>query len=153
MTQAINRKSGMAVVEFALLLPVLIVLVLGIIESGTFVYSMLTVHRAAQEGVRFAATGQGFDEGTRFALIEQTTNTVLESLKFGEKYVIISSWPTSTATGPGAEGNAGMPCQLVEVSVLYNYHPITPIVGAMLPDPLPISSAARKVNEPWLPCD
>lgn len=147
------QRRGITSVEFALIIPVLMVMIMGIVEMGTMFHSWLTLQKAAQSGARFAATGQGEEEGTRIAQIQQVTGNWLESLDKGDKEISISSWASPAAEGDGASGNAGGPCQLVEVAVVYAYHPYTPIVGSLLPEVIPILGSDRKLNEPWKPCD
>jgi len=38
------------------------------------------------------------------------------------------------------------------VSVSYLYQPVTPLLGDVLPQSIPVSGSDRKVNEPWRPC-
>ena len=62
-----NSESGAAAVEFALILPVLLLLVFGIIEFGFIFNRWVTVTHAAREGVRvFALTGV-LDDGIEAA--------------------------------------------------------------------------------------
>lgn len=148
-----SRRRGMTTMEFALVLPFIMVFIMGMIETGTMFYSWMTVQKSAQAGARFAATGMGEEEGNRLSQIVQTTEDWLTSLENGDSEIVIRSWPTTSATGEGTSGNAGGPCQLVEVAVTYAYHPFTPIVGALFPDVVPIHGSDRKLNEPWRPCD
>lgn len=50
--------SGAAAVEFALLLPILLLLVFGIIDFGRALNAQITLTQAAREGARVAALGQ-----------------------------------------------------------------------------------------------
>jgi Flp pilus assembly protein TadG len=52
------RDRGAAAVEVALLLPILLVLVLGIIDFGRALHAQITLTQAAREGVRVAALNQ-----------------------------------------------------------------------------------------------
>jgi Flp pilus assembly protein TadG len=52
------RDRGAAAVEFALLLPVLLLLIFGIIDFGRALNAQITLTQAAREGARLAATGQ-----------------------------------------------------------------------------------------------
>ena len=52
------RERGAAAVEFALLLPVLLLLVFGIIDFGRALNAQITLTQAAREGARLAALGQ-----------------------------------------------------------------------------------------------
>ena len=148
-----SSRRGVSSLEFALVLPFILVMFMGILEFSTMFYSWLTLQKAAQNAARFAATGQGEEEGTRLTQTIQIAEDWMESLNNGNKEITISSWPTPNATGSGAEGSAGGPCGLVEVAVVYNYHPYTPFISAMLPEVVPLEGQDRKLNEPWKPCD
>ena len=51
-----NRQSGQSLVEFALVLPVFLLILAGIIDMGFMFYSRITVINAAREGARSAVT-------------------------------------------------------------------------------------------------
>jgi Flp pilus assembly protein TadG len=52
------RDRGAAAVEFALLLPLLLLLVFGIIDFGRAINAQITLTQAARTGARLAALGQ-----------------------------------------------------------------------------------------------
>jgi len=55
MKKHIRRKeSGQAIVEFALVLPILLALLCGIIDFGWLYYNQITLNNAAREGARYA---------------------------------------------------------------------------------------------------
>lgn len=51
-----NRTAGQALVEFAFVLPVLLLLMVAIIDFGLIFYTQITVTNAAWEGARAGAT-------------------------------------------------------------------------------------------------
>jgi len=51
----LNREKGASAVEFALVLPALILLVFGIIQFGILFHDYISITHAAREGVRWAA--------------------------------------------------------------------------------------------------
>ncbi len=51
------RDRGSAAVEFALVLPLLLLIVFGIIDLGRALNAQITLTEAAREGVRLAAYG------------------------------------------------------------------------------------------------
>jgi len=51
----VRRERGSAVVEFALVLPILVMLVFGIVEFGRGYNAKITVTHAAREGARVLA--------------------------------------------------------------------------------------------------
>jgi Flp pilus assembly protein TadG len=52
------RDRGAAAVEFALLLPMLLLLVCGIVDFGRALNAQITLTQAARQGARLAALGQ-----------------------------------------------------------------------------------------------
>ena len=53
-----NKIKGQAIVEFALIITVLLMMIFLIIESGRILWAWNTVQHAAREGARYAITGQ-----------------------------------------------------------------------------------------------
>ena len=52
------RKRGQSLVEFAVALPVLLIILLGLFEAARWFQAYLAVQYAAREASRFAVTGQ-----------------------------------------------------------------------------------------------
>ena len=52
------RERGSVAVEFALLLPILLLLVFGVVDVGRAISAQITLTQAAREGARLAALGQ-----------------------------------------------------------------------------------------------
>lgn len=69
-----GRRRGQALVEFALILPFLIVLLLGIMEFGWLTKNQLTLANAVREGARAAALGRTTSEITN--TIDNDTKTL-----------------------------------------------------------------------------
>jgi Flp pilus assembly protein TadG len=57
-----HRRRGSTLIEFALIVPILIVMLLGIIEFGWLVKNHLTVANATREGARVASLGKTIPE-------------------------------------------------------------------------------------------
>ncbi len=53
-----SKKKGQAILEFALALPVLLLILFGVIEFGRLVQAWMTVQNAARFGLRYAVTGE-----------------------------------------------------------------------------------------------
>lgn len=56
MKRIVSDTRGMQLVEFALVLPLLLLLLLGIIEFGFVLYNQAAITNASREGARWAAT-------------------------------------------------------------------------------------------------
>ena len=146
-------EQGSSALAFALVLPILLALTMGLIEMGYMFSAQATVDKAAQVGARFAVTGEGVVEGDRLGLILSRTHDVADTLSGGDGVnVSVRSWDDIGAQGDPRENDPGQPCDLVEVEVLYAYSPVTPVIGSFLPDTIVLRGRERMVNEPWMPC-
>ena len=56
-----KKDNGQSFVEFALVLPILILLVLGIIQFGIVFYGQVTITSAAREGARMSSIGKSYE--------------------------------------------------------------------------------------------
>ncbi len=54
-----NRRHGQGMVEFALALPIFLLLVFGVIEAGHLLMTYSAVYSAAREGARYGAAVAG----------------------------------------------------------------------------------------------
>lgn len=55
--RALKKRRGQAMVEFAMVLPIFILLVMGIMEFGLLFHEYMVVTAASREGARAAAVG------------------------------------------------------------------------------------------------
>ncbi len=110
----LDDQSGQALPEFALLLPLLVVLLFGTIDLGTAVHHWLGATHIVSEGARFAAVDRApYGAGT---LQSQLVGQAAESLTGGD-----TSDVSVCVTYP--EGNlAGKPVE-VKLSFKYTFIP------------------------------
>lgn len=59
-----KNQNGQGMTEFALILPLLLLLLLGIVEGARIIWAYVTVQNAAKEAARYAVTGRPFACGT-----------------------------------------------------------------------------------------
>ena len=98
---SINRRSegGAAIVEFAIILPLLLVLVFGIIEFGRAFNANISLTHAAREGAREYAITQDSSAGISAAIGAATSlNTgdmsfTVSSCNFGDPATIRITYP------------------------------------------------------------
>jgi Flp pilus assembly protein TadG len=83
---------GAAAVEFALLLPMLLLLVFGIIDFGRALNAQITLTQAAREGARLAALGQ--------SNVQSGTQSAATGLK--NPVVTVTSCPVNAGAGVNA---------------------------------------------------
>jgi Flp pilus assembly protein TadG len=102
-----ERDRGAAAVEFALMLPLLLLLLFGIIDFGRALNAQVTITQAAREGARLTALNQ-----PNVASRTQAAATGLS----GVGVAVVSACPP----GSGPTANA-------DVKVTYSFKFITPI--------------------------
>ena len=117
-----ERQRGQATVEYAFVLPLLLLAAMAIIQVGLVVRDQMGVVHAAREAARAASVDPDPDEAVRAA----------------------------RRTLPGAEVEVGARPRIGgEIKVTVRYTSVTdlPLVGALFPDPELRSSAVMRVEK------
>lgn len=109
----IKENKGQSFVEFALILPILLIIVMGIIEFGLMFNAYLTISNASREAARYGSLG-GSD-------IEITERVVLVASHLDETALSVTVTPASRSRG-----------DMLSVLVSYDYELITPIISNIL---------------------
>ena len=108
----IKSEKGASAVEFAIILPILIILVFGIVEFGIAFNNYITITHAAREGARIAAV--------------DLNNPDLKNIIIERAYPVPITPDDITISTP--EGtDIGDP---VEVEITYNISITIPLVGS-----------------------
>lgn len=105
-------EKGQSLVEFALVLPLFLVLVFAIVDFGMGFHAWITVTNAAREGARVGAVGADA------ATIEQRVRDTADTLDQTQLQVVVTN-----AQGPPGES--------VVVQVEYQYDLITPLASVI----------------------
>lgn len=111
----VSGKRGQAMTEFALLVPVMLMLVLGIFEAGRFFYITSALANAAREGARYGVTHASDASGIRARVVNSSPQ-----LGINTSDVAVSCNPS----GSCVFGNK------VAVSVAFNFQSLTPLLPA-----------------------
>ncbi|WP_435771163.1 TadE/TadG family type IV pilus assembly protein [Nocardioides sp. SYSU DS0651] len=127
-------ERGAAAVEFALILPLLMVVVFGIINFGDMLSVRQSVSQAAAEGARAAAVHPGSNT-EKIAAAEAAVADALDA--HGEECVTGADG-CSVVIGACA---SGAECATVEVVI--DYETLIPGFGLVLPETLSYSAVAR----------
>lgn len=77
MFKKFKSEKGQAMLEFALILPILLALVCGIIDFGWLFYNQSELNNCAREGARYAIVNTG--KSDRIALIQNKVNNMASS--------------------------------------------------------------------------
>ena len=153
-----GQSRGQALVEFALILPILILLLVGIFDFGRAVYAFNTINNAAREGLRLAIVDQNCDD------IGQVARQHASSLSVSWSYdgsltkgaacyanpqavhiqFLESGYTGDDSSAPQDFNDSCDPDQpagpttgtrvgcVAEVTVTYDYTAATPIIGNLL---------------------
>jgi hypothetical protein len=145
-------QPGQALVEFALILPVLLLILLGTIDTGRLIFAYNAVSNAAREG-------------GRTAIVNQTPAEVRQ--RAAEQATVLGISPADPGSCPAAGGPTPQPtgvcfvlrsrdesaaCPTAEigctaiVAAKWEYRAITPIIGDLL-GPMSVSSTTRQLVE------
>ena len=122
-TETLKRKDkGQATLEFALVIPLFVLVLVGTAETGILMHDYLLVQIAAREGARYGAVGHSESEIQQRVL---DTAPSLDPAKF-------------TIAVTNAQGDRG---EQVTVDLSYDVDLITPMMETLFgQDPFPVSS-------------
>ncbi len=110
-----EQRKGQSLVEFALVVPIILLLMLGTFDLAFAVYANNTVSLAAREGARYAVTRR-----TVLTVDQDACQRVTDS-------------SAALAVGCTIVWNPGKTqSSLVTVTATYTYTPLTPLVGSLL---------------------
>lgn len=117
-----KSERGQALVETALVLPVLLLLIMGMVELGRLGNAYLVVTHAARHGVRFGATG-----GNNSGIVEKAKNAS----------VPLDSSKLTVSIAPESGRSSG---DDISVTVSYPVELFTPFVSGFLTNPVVVKS-------------
>lgn len=103
--QMIKNNRGQALVEFALVLPVLLLLIVGSMEFGLIIHRYMAVAEAAREGARSAAVG-----GSNATV---TSVVTAAASQIPADQLIISVTPGTRVRGEGVTVTVGTPVHTI----------------------------------------
>lgn len=118
-----HRERAQSMVEFALMIPIFLILVFGVIDFGMGLRAYITVAQATRESARYASIGNPgttsgayvlCNSGSTIAVVQRACTT-MDGLTSAEASVKVN-YP-----------NGNSPGNSVTVSARYNYRYITPL--------------------------
>lgn len=116
------RRRGVALLEFALVLPILMLLILGIVEFAWFTKNQQTVSNAAREGARIASLDRPTSE-IRARVTNSAAPITISSIALQYS---TDSGSTYTNLGDTAQNkNNAPPGSLIRVTVRAVHNPLT----------------------------
>jgi hypothetical protein len=143
---------GATAVEFALVLPLFVLLMLGIIDFGRYFFVQHTVQFATREGTRLALVGGTLPNMSR---IESIITKIEESAGLANLSGLeISVFPITGYSDPMGWENrqdAGGPGQFMRVRTRYTYQFLTPFIGDFFSNGVNIIQASSTYRNEGFP--
>jgi hypothetical protein len=125
-----DRSRGQTLVEFALILPIFLVVLMGIFDAGRLVFAYHTVNNAAREGGREATVNQTVADiqgraAQHGVALDLSPTTVYVDFR-------LASDPDNDDSCDAALGTPAIFGCLAVVRVTYDYVAATPIIGNLI---------------------
>lgn len=149
--RAIRARSGNSMVEFALILPLFLLLTFGVLDFGRLFWTQETLSYALREAGRYAVTGQHQSTGTSTVSRVQSIINIAKQYSAGIDVSQITVNTLNPATGGVTSNYAGGQGETVVISLTTGLKLLTP-VGMYFPNntyTFTTSTAFR--NEPFNP--
>ena len=115
--KSLKNNKGQALVEFAIILPILLLLLMGIFQFGMMLNTHLTIENASREGARVGIVG--------------STDAEIQNLIIAISPILNPQDLTLTITPDETNRNSG---DTLTVKVTYNYKLNVPIISSLFND-------------------
>jgi Flp pilus assembly protein TadG len=121
-----KKKNGQTLVEWALVLPVLLLMILGVMDLGRAVYYNSVVYNAAREGARYGIIHPCDNGGVESEVGKRAVATTISTISI--------TWNTDLKPDPKQDPNkcddSTKPYpKSITLVVTSNFAPVTPFVG------------------------
>lgn len=125
----IKEQKGQSLVEFALMLPLLLLLICGIVDLGRLLFAYVSLNMTAQETVRLGGLGKGDADIAAYA----------------KNHVRVGSSSTLKVTISPQESTRKSG-QDVKVTLTYSLPLITPLLTEIIPAPVLSADSTIRVE-------
>jgi len=119
----IKNNKGQALVEFAIILPIILLLIMGIVQFGMMINSYLAIQYAAREGARAGIVG--------------STDSEIKNLITADSPSLDSSKLTVTITPALSNRKSG---DTLTVKISYSYNLTIPVISSIFKNSIILSS-------------
>lgn len=125
----IKEQKGQSLVEFALLLPLLLLLICGIVDLGRLLFAFVSLNMTSQEAVRLGGLGKTDAEIVTYARSHVRVGDA------SELQVIISPGQSTRKSGEN-----------ITVTLTYSLPLVTPLMTEIMPDPVLSANSTIRVE-------
>jgi Flp pilus assembly protein TadG len=139
------ERKGQALVEFALVLPLLLLLIFGIVDAGRLIFVYNTISNSARDGARVAIVNQSTSGTDTCDTTAATAYPVGCAISAGTSLGLTASdvsvtYNDYTDAAP-CPGPMSIGCIAV-VDVTGRFQPLTPVIGQII-GPITLSSTTK----------
>jgi Flp pilus assembly protein TadG len=125
----IKEQKGQSLVEFALLLPLLLMLICGVVDMGRLMFAFVSLNMTTQEAVRLGGLGRGDAD-----IISYAKN----NLRIGDpSKLTVNITPGQLTRKSGQD---------ITVSLTYSLPLITPLMTVIMPAPVLSANSTIRVE-------
>ncbi len=114
-----NKEKGASAVEFALVLPVLMLILFGIIEFGFIIFDKAVITNASREGARAGIVYRVNASNTPIAVPTSTIQGIVDN--YCASYLVSLGSSGTATTSTNVTGDCSTPGNSLTVSVTYPY--------------------------------
>lgn len=150
MSRQTRAERGASLVEFAIIAPLLLILLFGIIDTSRAIFAYTTVWSAAREGARAATTVESyFDcaaiaDAVRAKVVTVPTSDLTITVEYTDPGgTVVADCETADATYPDPSAAVVLSGSFVTVEVEADFNAIAPLVDIFL-DGLALDSAQTR---------
>ena len=150
--RSVRARIGQATVEFAVVLPLFVLLAFGIMEFGRLFFTQMTVQHALREAGRFAVTGNRLPDPKHPGKDLTRVDSIIQVVENAAPGIDVSGVQINSAGGrDSGPGRAGGPGDTVTISITVTMKLITPLIAqAIGPDGVYTFTASTSFrNEPF----
>lgn len=134
-----RRQRGQAVIETALIMPILLLAVMGLVDFGRVYFSRAQLENGVSEGARYAALDR------TDSAVKAKTKAYAGTLALADSDITVQCYSGSTNTVKDCA--AAVAGDTVGVRVTIAFQPITPLIGNIVGNALSISAASRRTAQ------
>jgi PKD repeat protein len=143
-----HRSRGQALVEFALIVPVMLLLLLIAIDFGRLFFSYVQINNAAREAASFGSRAPTNNTGIANVALQETNS----QKQPGESAIVVTTSCKNSAGGALAScalatGGAAGAGNTITVNVNERFTFLTPLIGAMFSNLHLIADATATVTD------
>jgi len=131
-----HRSKGQSLVEFAIMIPVLLLIIGGALDLGRLFYAHVAIENAAKEGALYGATNPGCDVAKSGCNDPETVRSHVENESVGIPAV------TTTSVCSSGSVESCQPGDTYRVTVTSPFTMVTPILVPLLGGTLQLESSA-----------